>query len=244
MSPRARFRRHGEEVWAEAIVRAHLGLEVTPYDDGSVDGMYDLTVTLPDGSHAAVEVTSAADSDSIETWNLMNGRGEVWRFPELRGGWLVAVHPAARVQKLRQQLPLLLGRLERAGITETGTWRDPEWVESNYENLGVVTAYQSGTDRPGGVYLTIELPAEQSGGAVPSQGDSIAEWIGTFLHEPQQHDVLNKLHRSGAGQRHAFVFCLDLLFRRGPYLIYSGAIPFAPTTPNSVASIATRDEMS
>lgn len=225
--------RRGEEVWAEAMISTHLGLEVGQCDDGSQDGMYDLKITLPDGSHAAVEVTSSADADSIETWKLMNGKGQAWIFPELRGGWLVTVHPTARVRKLRQLLPMFLGRLERTGITETGAWRDPKWVESVSKSLGVVTTHQSDTDRPGSVYLTIELPAERSGGAVPSHGDSIAEWIGRFLHEPQQRDVLDKLRRSGATQRHAFVLLPGFTLAPWPvpYLLMSDSMPLPRIIP-------------
>lgn len=234
--------RRGEEVWAEAMVRAHLGLEVKHHDDGSEDGMYDLRIILPDDSHAAAEVTSCADPDSIETWKLMNGDDEVWVFPELRGGWFVTVHPSARVQKLKKQLPMFLGRFERAGITQAGSWRTPEWVESSCENLGVTTAHQSGTDRPGSVYLTIELPSERSGGAVPSHGDSIAEWIGTFLYEPRQQDVLDKLHRSGTAQRHAFVFLPSFTLAPWPvpYLLMSDSVPLpriAPGLPPEVTHI-------
>ena len=196
----------GEEAWAEAMIGAHLGLRVVEHDDGSASGMYDLTIFLPGGAYAAAEVTSCADPESIETWNLMNGDDDKWLFPELRGGWLVTVNPSARVKTLRKDLPKFLLQLERAEITETRSPRTPEWVQSTCRSLGVCTAYQGGTDRPGSVYLTIELSPERSGGFVPPDGDSVARWIGGFLREPQQQDVADKLQRSGYDQRHAFVF--------------------------------------
>jgi len=61
------------------------------------------------------------------------------------------------------------------------------------------------TSFPGSVYLSIELPSERSGGIVPKSGDPLSEWLGEFLREPGQADVLSKLRRSGADQRHAFV---------------------------------------
>jgi hypothetical protein len=83
------------------------------------------------------------------------------------------------------------------------------------------------------MYLTIELPSERSGGAVPSHGDSVAEWIGTFLHEPQQLDVLDKLRRSGAVQRHAFVFLPGFTLAPWPvpYLLMSEAVPLPGIAP-------------
>jgi hypothetical protein len=101
------------------MISTHLGLKVEHHDDGSAPGMYDLKIIFTNGSYAAVEVTTCADSESIATWNLMNGDGKVWIAPELRGGWSVAVNPSTRVQKLKKELPKFLSQLEEAGITQT-----------------------------------------------------------------------------------------------------------------------------
>jgi hypothetical protein len=91
--------------------------------------------------------------------------------------------------------------------------------------LGVVGAGQHGTDFPGSVYVTIELPTERAGGFVSVTGDALAIWVGEFLREPEQRDVLDKLSRSCRSDRHAFIFfpgfaaapfsVTDLLMRNG-----------------------------
>jgi hypothetical protein len=234
------MQRRGEEAWAEAMIGAHLGLQVEEHDDGSAPRMYDLTIFLPGGAHAAVEVTSCADSESIETWNLMNGDDEEWVFPDLTGGWLVAVSPHARVKRLKTDLPAFLLQLEREKITETHSRRTPEWVQSTCRSLGIGTAHQGGTDRSGSVYLTIELPPERSGGFVPHNGDSVARWIGDFLREPQQQDVSDKLQQSGFDQRHTFIFVPGFTAAPWPvpYLLTSERPP-VPNTPPDLPSAIT-----
>jgi hypothetical protein len=95
-------------------------------------------------------------------------------------------------------------------------------------NWGVTDAVQGETSFPGSIYVTLELPAERSGGAVAETGCALAGWIGAFLRDPDQQDVLAKLARSGASERHAFVFLpgfttapfpvSDLLMRTDPPL--------------------------
>ena len=43
------------------------------------------------------------------------------------------------------------------------------------------------------------------GGAVDTHGGAMAKWVGEFLRDPKQEDVLRKLQQSGAPERHAFV---------------------------------------
>jgi hypothetical protein len=106
----------GEEAWAQAMISAELGLPVEKHDEGSFPGMYDLMID-PKGRCGAVEVTACTDPESTETWNLMNGGGDVWVVDGLSGGWLVTVFPSSRVQQLKAELPTLLRGFEAAGIT-------------------------------------------------------------------------------------------------------------------------------
>jgi hypothetical protein len=88
----------GEEKWARSILQRELGVAVEQHDDGSESGMYDLKVVYKDGKTAAVEITAAADAETIEFWNLMNTSGR-WVVPDLAGGWAVHVEPSARVKE-------------------------------------------------------------------------------------------------------------------------------------------------
>lgn len=124
-----------EEEWARQMMSHALGLPVVQHDDGSSEGMHDLEV-LYDGETAAVEVTSAADGESIALWNLMNGRNERWVVDELQGGWMVSLEPSARAKRLKTELPRLLRELEISGLTELRPWRAsarghlPRWLAS------------------------------------------------------------------------------------------------------------------
>lgn len=187
------------------MIERALGVPVVQHDDGSRSGMHDLDIVFPDGQYGAVEATAAADAASIELWNLMNGGGR-WIEDSLAGGWMVSVHPHARACRLRQELPHLLGRLERLGVAELRTRRRGDGLEDVARDLGIANAGQSATGFPGSIYITLQLPTERMGGFAADTGDALAEWLGEFLVQPGQHDVLAKLANSGADERHALVF--------------------------------------
>ena len=46
---------------------------------------------------------------------------------------------------------------------------------------------------------------ESMGGVVDEEGHALGAWIGEFLRHPDRKDVLAKLARSGAAERHVFV---------------------------------------
>ena len=86
-----------DEAWARKCLHAALpGCAVDQHDDNSEAGMYDLTITYPDG---AIEVTAAADRQQLELWKLVGGRGKRWIEPGLAGGprMAAALRPAMSV---------------------------------------------------------------------------------------------------------------------------------------------------
>jgi hypothetical protein len=93
-------RLRGEEEWARSIMSEVLGVAVSQHDDGSRPGMHDLDLLHPDRPHGAAEVTAAADGECLALWRLMNGNDERWIVPELDGGWLVSLDPAARANSV------------------------------------------------------------------------------------------------------------------------------------------------
>lgn len=198
-----------EEKIVAATIVATLGLRVEQHDDGSRPGMHDLNILAADGTSAAVEVTAAADPDSIRLWKLVNGRDERWTVPNLQGGWMLQLVPTARAKRLLKDLPAFLEELEGKEITEIPRQRrrheGPESVEGRARVLGIVSGNQSSTDFPGSIYLTIERSPERTGGVVDSTGSAVPGWVRDFLLDPNQSDVLSKLERSGARERHAFI---------------------------------------
>ncbi len=76
--------------------------------------MHNLNLVTADGSLAAVEVTAAADPDSIQLWKPVNGRDERWTVPNPQGGWMLQLEPAARAKRLLKELPAFLRRVGRS----------------------------------------------------------------------------------------------------------------------------------
>lgn len=203
------MRKHGlrpEEEWARAMIRQALAVPVEQHDDGSQAGMYDLDILHNDQLPAAVEITAAADAAAIELWNLMNGDHGRWQVSGLRGGWMVTLDPKARANRLRRELPGLLIQLEHLEVREIRPRRRRTGpLDGLARELGITDASQSDTRYPGSIYITLQLPAERSGGFLADTGNALAAWVGDFLRDPDQRDVREKLVRSGASERHAFV---------------------------------------
>lgn len=195
-----------EEEWVRQVVARTLRAVVRQHDDQSRDAMYDLSIEYPSGDCAAMEVTAAADGESIALWNLVNGTDERWIEPAIAGGWIVSLDPTARAKTLQVRLPALLLELERVGRRELRTSRHhSDHLSAAAAALGVASAYQSGTDYPGSIYTTIELPSERSGGYVADTGDALADWLGEFLVDEDCQDVRGKLRASALPERQVFV---------------------------------------
>jgi hypothetical protein len=239
-----------DERWEAALIENALGGVVQGHDDGSRNSMYDLKLLRPGHPLAAVEETAAADGAFIELWNLVNGSGERWIDPALHGGWLLTLHPTTRAKRLRSEAPSFLRDLEIHGVTEVVV---PEVVVpdsldgasadvTRARALGIVRATSGSTAFPGAIYLTVEIPHERRSSFVEASGDTTAAWVGTFLSNPRQADVLSKLRDAGTAERHAFSFIpafsvaphgvTDLLMRE------DAAPPSrAPTLPKAVTHV-------
>ncbi|MEV0386024.1 hypothetical protein [Nonomuraea sp. NPDC050643] len=224
-------------------------MDVRQHDDGSKPGMHDLDlVSEGDVLQGAVEVSAAADGGFIELWNLVNGQGRRI-YPDLDGGWMLELRPATRVKPLLQALPALLARWERRGIREVSQRGGFGPASMQASQLGIVRAHQGGTDFPGSVYFTIDLPLDKAGGFVADTGDALALWLGDWLREPRQADVLKKLAASSAPRRHAFILfpgfttapfeVADLLMRQSAPL--PTVAPNLPTEVTDVWAVSTWD---
>jgi hypothetical protein len=228
-----------DEEWARRCISAALGeIDVVHHDDGSVPGMHDLEISYVDRPPGAVEVTAAADAESIELWHLVNS-GERWRVPSLAGGWIVEMSPRARARGLKADLPTLLKQLEQAGYQEAGfDRRRPGLFDDAAAALGITRLSQGGI--PGSIYFTIDLASERSGGLVGDTGDPLAEWLGEWLHEPDQAPNLEKLVRSGAREHHLFIMVpgFSVAPFRAAYLLMENDAPL-PTIPPRLPSEVT-----
>ncbi|MGH2659405.1 MAG: hypothetical protein ACRDHS_07010 [Actinomycetota bacterium] len=195
-----------EEKLAARCIGAELGVEVASHDDGSAQGMYDLKILYPDRAPGAIEVTAAADAESIALGKLVYDR-ERWIVPGITGGWMVVLQPTARMKNLRAQLPALLRTLESQSIrwAQPEVWWEPGPFGDALRALGILHLFQSGTDFPGSVYLNIEQGLERTTGILPTDGRPLLEWLSVWLARPDKAENLAKLAASGADERHLFL---------------------------------------
>jgi len=176
----------GEEQWVGACIEAALaGVKVEQHDDGSRPSMYDLDLMRGGEPFGACEVTAAADAESIELWNIINGGDERWIAPNLLGGWMVTVTPRCRAKRLMRELPRILRTMERV---EAG----PEREDAIERLFGLEIAHRSGTDFPGSIYVTLQRSSELIGGAVESTGRGLVTWLDEWIREPAQEHNLEK----------------------------------------------------
>jgi len=224
-----------DEKLAARCIKAELGVDVEVHDDGSAPSMYDLNILFPDRAPGAVEVTAAADQESIQLGKLVYD-GERWVIPDIAGGWAAVLHPTARMKDLKAQLPALLQTLESRGIH----WAQPEvwWEPGPYDDalraLGILHLFQSGTDYPGSVYLNIEQGLERTAGVVSADGRPLLEWLADWLARPDKADNLAKLGASGAEERHLFLVMpvfVEAPFAVADLLMRDGA-PLPDDDPN------------
>jgi hypothetical protein len=191
------------ERWAQRIVQIHLGKSVWVHDDGTAPGMYDLRIGSLEMPDVAIEVIGAVDPASTETWNIGPAKGPI--SVSVDGDWMVEISAACRIKDLRTNLSVLLKELERREVQLVHVdshlqHRDSE-LFATLSSIGItyIACYRMrGTG-------TVHLTMAGGGGAVDDKGSEVPNWVGDFLRNAAQRDVLAKLGRSGASGRHAFV---------------------------------------
>jgi len=211
------------------MIEEALGIPIRQHDDGSEPGMYDLEILGPDGVMGAVEVTAAADPAALQQWNEMNGRGR-WIVPDLQGGWVVHIRTGSSRKAIDAKLPLILKELESNAVEAFEVDRPPFTpIEQAIVELGITSALQGPTDFPGSIYLQLE------GGRDWSRRAALSQWVGAFLREPKQADVLSKLAAGTAIERHAFVFLP--VFNTAPQGVMEPLLLEVPTLPSQPPSL-------
>lgn len=192
----------GEE-WARRIVQNALGRVVHINDDNSAPGMYDLRIGSVDEPEVAIECVGAVDRIFTETWNVGPARGSFTL--NVSGDWTVEIAPTARVKAVKRHLEEFLTELETRRIQTMSPdhWLPPDCATlfDKMDTLRITYASCYCVEGTGKIYLT--MPG--AGGAVDDKGTNLPKWLGDFLRDSPQADVLLKLQRSGAKSRHAFV---------------------------------------
>jgi hypothetical protein len=218
----------GEE-WARRIVQNALNRVVHINDDNSKPAMYDLRIGSADAPEVAIECVGAVNSTYTETWNVGPAKGALML--SLTRNWIVEISPTARIKTVKQCLPQFLAKLEQCGIQAISHnhWPPPgnEALLDEMDSIGIVHSSCYSAPECGKVYLT--MPG--TGGWVDDKGTQLPKWLGDFLRDSRQADVLSKLEMSGAKHRHAFVFAT---FQGVPWSVESyltGSLNTVPDDP-------------
>jgi hypothetical protein len=221
-----------EEEWARQVVEHDLGTPVKQHDDNTESSMYDLTIKYRSGN-AALEVVAAADPHQTELWNVLYKGGRTI-VPGIAGGWMLTLKAPTRVKALFQHLPILLGRLETAGIRELE--EDSAGIPQDLARLasdnGIVKARQGGTDFIGSVYFSVE---DSIKAFFNVDSDALGDWLGSYLSSPETADVRKKLSSAGTAERHAFVFVPP--FTLAPEAAVETLLHEAPALPSQPPSL-------
>lgn len=192
------------EEWARRILERELGRLVVRHDDGRRPGMFDLRVGDADAPEIAIECVGAVDQVRTETWNISAAQGPLSL--NLAGDWHVVITPETRWNKASRRLEDVLQMCEAAaisGFTPVDSWlkRQHPQIFAALDALRIHSIACFREPGSGKVYPGMT----GTGGAVDDYGTALPGWIEAFLREPRQKDVISKLERSGAAQRHVVV---------------------------------------
>lgn len=174
------------------------------YNDGTP--RHDFDIRMPDGSVIALEVTQHV------VFVREQQRGELgkrtWQFPDLQRDWFADVLQTASVRQLHQQLPGLLGLLERRSVrTRTltraalrGSGEVTGGIAGGLAQLGVLSCRSYEADAQHGSIYVDPLVEPTSSGV-----NSAAEVV--TCHALSAKDNAYKLGRAGsAAERHLLIW--------------------------------------
>ena len=107
-------------------------------------------------------------------------------------------------------------------------------------DLGIHWVSQHGTDFRGSICPNLRQPIERTAGFVADNGDAVASWVGDWLTEPQQADVLAKLRLARADEYHAFLIVPSIAV--APFgvvdALWRGSLPAVrPSLPEPITDV-------
>tara|TARA_B110000046_G_scaffold170767_1_gene190977 strand:- start:901 stop:1656 length:756 start_codon:yes stop_codon:yes gene_type:complete len=192
------------EDWARNIVANELGMQVDVHDNGSQSGMYDLIIGSVSNPKYAIECVGSVDPAATETWNIGPAKGHIK--VDSSGDWRISIRKSTNIKSLRRHIANVIGECEKLGLIEflPVDWQikrfSPE-LFNKLDILGITSIYMFRSEGHGDVHLIMD----GSRGPVSHNGDDLAEWIGDFLNSQDKADVVIKLAKSGAKEKHAFI---------------------------------------
>jgi hypothetical protein len=171
---------------------------------GGPPGQHDFEADLPDGSVAALEITSEVDDQRLKLASSAERRLASITLPGSVFLWLVGLAATAQVNAIRSDdLRRLLGELEASGRRSAhniGDFHDP--FVPRLRALGIESVYAA-PPMPGSEGMVIVRAGTYGGWGW--DGAAIDRWLGEFLASDQGKKKLSKLSRAQAAERHLVI---------------------------------------
>lgn len=188
---------------AQRTIESELGSPVVLHDDNSAPSMYDLRIGPEEAPAVAIEVVGSVDRVLTQTWNTGPAKGPFSL--AVKGDWEITIRTGAMIRDIKKRLAPILREMEKRNLNLV----DADFVQSSSEReilwqlrpLGVCGASCFRMPGTGQIHLGME----GTGGAIDSSGNGVPLWIARFLRDPAQADVLFKLRRTAAAEKHVFV---------------------------------------
>jgi hypothetical protein len=224
-----------ESFAAACVDKALPGIAAYRHDNGRRTSAHDFDLMGGAEMVAAMEVTSATDGPARAITNEWS-KGGTLTVPGLASNWMVRVRPVdprgmrSRMACLRSRIGDILTEFKSKGIDQFHDDRyfpEPE-LAAKVGDLGIRQILLLGPQGAGRVHVEPWYPIERSAGFVQSDGNSLADWIGEWLSDPEQADNLTKLRSSGLAERHLFVVLPTLPM--APFEVFN--VFFNETPPN------------
>ena len=218
-----------DEELATRVIQLALRVPVIQHDDRAGTSEYDLKILYPGGRTGAAEVVSTRDQARRSLARAAGQRGYA-RCSELTRLWTVWALPGTNIHKNAKDIRALLVQLEQAKVNLLSR-ADQHALTTIMLDLGIGSCSSSAPTpkHPPGFCVTPDAFAVWVG-----DGESARRLCEEFLADEKQADVLAKLRRAEADERHAVIMLTaDEL---GPFTaINDGALPTsAPVLPLEV----------
>jgi hypothetical protein len=218
-----------DEELAKRVIQLALRVPVIRHDDRAGTSKYDLKILYPGGRLGAAEVVSTRDQDRMSLTSAAGKRGYT-RCGELTRLWIVSAFPGTNIRKNAKGIRALLAVLEQVKADSLSR-ADRHPLTTIMLDLGIDSCWSSAptAKHPPGFYVTPDAL-----GAWVGDGESVRKFCEEFLADEKQADVLAKLRRAEADERHAvIILTVDEL---GPFTaVDDGALPTSmPVLPPEV----------
>jgi hypothetical protein len=160
-------------------------------------GWHDFDLEYPHGEQVPVEVTSSVDVEKVEAYAAIRKRGSCVQRHKCRDNWLVHPLPDANIRRIRNEVDRYLAAIEVDHLTSFHTYAHA------YEYPSVAAILRDLRVESGAVVRTegIQIGYPGSGGAIGAETAAQAITL-----EAMKQDNRQKLGRTGARERHLFVY--------------------------------------